>query len=244
MKNNRKLVIGDIHGGFKALVQIINRAQISKNDELLFLGDYVDGWSQSLEVIDYLITLKQTHNCIFIKGNHDDLFLDFLKTNTFRNEWLINGGKATIDSYKDTSRSTINQHIEFLESLLPYHIDNENRLFVHGGFTNQKGVMHEFFKPMFYWDRTLWETAIALNPKLSIDDKEYPERLRLYKEIFIGHTPVLRINKEIPQQAANVWNIDTGAAFEGKLSIMDINTKQFWQSDDLPILYPSERGRN
>ncbi|HAH34085.1 MAG TPA: serine/threonine protein phosphatase, partial [Flavobacteriaceae bacterium] len=39
----RTLVIGDIHGGLKALQQVWKRAQISKEDTLIFLGDYVDG---------------------------------------------------------------------------------------------------------------------------------------------------------------------------------------------------------
>jgi serine/threonine protein phosphatase 1 len=38
--------------------------------------------------------------------------------------------------------------------------------------------------------------------------------------------------------------MDTGAAFTGSLSIMDVNTKEFWQSDPLPTLYPDEKGRN
>ena len=51
----RTLVIGDIHGGLRALHQIMERAKVSPNDTLVFLGDYVDGWSQSPQVIDYLI---------------------------------------------------------------------------------------------------------------------------------------------------------------------------------------------
>lgn len=43
---------------------------------------------------------------------------------------------------------------------------------------------------------------------------------------------------------ANIWNVDTGAAFTGAVSIMDINTKDFWQSEPLPHLYPNEKGRN
>jgi serine/threonine protein phosphatase 1 len=43
---------------------------------------------------------------------------------------------------------------------------------------------------------------------------------------------------------ANVWNVDTGAAFEGPLTIMDVKTKEFWQSEPLPNLYPTEKGRN
>ena len=51
----RKLVVGDIHGGLKALVQILERANVSKNDTLIFLGDFVDGWSDSPAVLDFLI---------------------------------------------------------------------------------------------------------------------------------------------------------------------------------------------
>ena len=240
----KKIVIGDIHGGLKSLQQILNRALISKKDLLIFLGDYVDGWSQSKEVIDFLISLKHTHNCIFIKGNHDDLLLNYLKTNQIHEEWLIHGGQTTMNSYQNLSKPHIEKHVAFLESLLPYYIDEENRIFIHAGFTNQKGVEHEYFTSLFFWDRTLWETALALNPKLSKEDVKYPKRLSLYNEIFIGHTPVTIIGHETPFQAANIWNIDTGAAFTGKLTCLDIDSKHFWQSDSLPSLYPNERGRN
>ena len=44
--------------------------------------------------------------------------------------------------------------------------------------------------------------------------------------------------------AINVWNVDTGAAFTGKLSAIDIKTKTIFQSDILKDLYPNELGRN
>jgi serine/threonine protein phosphatase 1 len=40
-------VIGDIHGALKALKQIIVRLNPQQDDKLIFLGDYVDGWSES-----------------------------------------------------------------------------------------------------------------------------------------------------------------------------------------------------
>lgn len=43
-------------------------------------------------------------------------------------------------------------------------------------------------------------------------------------------------------QGCNVWNIDTGAAFTGKPTVMDVETKQFWQSDRIKSLYPGEMG--
>ena len=117
-------------------------------------------------------------------------------------------------------------------------------MFIHAGFTNVRGVDFEFFKPLFYWDRTLWEVALALDAIFSKDHISHPNRLKLYHEIYIGHTPVTKINETIPVNKACIWNVDTGAAFKGKLTIMDIETKEFWQSDALPDLYLDEKGRN
>lgn len=240
----RTLVIGDIHGGLRALHQVIERANVKPNDTLIFLGDYVDGWSQSPQVINYLVELKTTHNCIFIVGNHDKLLLDWLTKTKDNPMWYHHGGEATALAYENIDRQILNIHIEFIRSLENYFIDDQNRLFIHAGFTNMNGVEYEYFPKLFYWDRTLWETAVALDKSLAIEDLFYPKRLTLYNEIFIGHTPVSRINKTVPVQMANVWNVDTGAAFKGPLTIMDVDTKEFWQSEPLPNLYPTEKGRN
>lgn len=243
----KKFVIGDIHGGLKALLQVLKKINCDKNDTLIFLGDYVDGWSESPAVLDFLIELKKQQPCIFIRGNHDELLLDWLLGNNENIDeklWFQHGGEATVLSYQNINAETKEKHIQFLQSLQDYYLDDENRLFIHAGFTNMKGVEHEFFKPLFYWDRTLWETALAIDNQLSKDAITYPLRLKIYNEIFIGHTPVTKIDETIPVNKACVWNVDTGAAFKGKLTIMDVDTKEFWQSDSLPELYPTEKGRN
>lgn len=241
----RTLVIGDIHGGYKALLEVLKKAQVTPKDRLIFLGDYVDGWSQSPQVINHLITLSQTHNCIFLRGNHDSLCLEWLKTNSNNPLWLKHGGKSTLEAYKNIALQEKQRHTSFLEkNLKDYFIDNENRLYVHAGFTNQRGVTNEYFTEMLYWDRTLWETALSLNKNLESNHLFYPKRLLNYSEIFIGHTPVSRINQTTPINAANVWNIDTSAGFKGPLTILDVETKQFWQSSCVYTLYPDETGRN
>jgi len=240
----RTLVIGDIHGGLRALKQLFERAAISPQDQLIFLGDYVDGWSESPQVLDFLIFLKTTHQCVFIRGNHDDLLCDWLKNAKDNLLWYNHGGEATVNAYLQVGSDLRTVHVEFLQDLQDYYIDEQNRLFIHAGFTSMNGVRFEHFPRLFFWERTLWETALALDKSMPIDDLAYPKRLKLYKEIFIGHTPVTRINKTIPVQMANVWNVDTGAAFKGLLTIMDVDTKTFWQSDPLPDLYPEEKGRN
>ena len=243
----KKFVIGDIHGGLKALLQVLKKINCDENDTLIFLGDYVDGWSESPAVLDFLIELQKKQPCVFIRGNHDELLLDWLLGNNENIDeklWFQHGGEATVLSYQNINAETKEKHIQFLQSLQDYYLDDKNRLFIHAGFTNMKGVEHEFFKPLFYWDRTLWETALAIDNQLSKDAITYPLRLKIYNEIFIGHTPVTKIDETIPVNKAGVWNVDTGAAFKGKLTIMDVDTKEFWQSDSLPELYPTEKGRN
>lgn len=244
---HRKLVIGDIHGGLRALHQIFERAKVTAQDTLIFLGDYVDGWSESPQVIDFLIELDQTNDCIFIRGNHDELLWDWFTGNKAEIDetlWFKHGGEATILAYSNVSDVIKQSHIEFLQNLKDYHLDNQNRLFIHAGFTNMNGIQHEYFPKMFYWDRTLWEAALSLDETIPQDSDYYPKRFMLYDEIYIGHTPVTRIGETIPVKKACVWNMDTGAAFKGPLTIMDVDTKEFWQSEPLNQLYPNEKGRN
>lgn len=241
---SRTLVIGDIHGGYRALEQVFERAAITTKDELIFLGDYVDGWGESPQVIDYLIKLKAKYRCIFMRGNHDDLLLSWLKSGEYTEQWFTHGGQLTTQKYRALSEDKRELHILFLESLEDYYLDDHNRLFVHAGFTNLNGVKHEYFTRMFYWERTLWETALALDESLDHDHPQYPKRFAIYKEIFIGHTPVVRIGETTPINKANVWNVDTGAAFKGPLTVMDADSKEYWQSDPVYKLYPEESGRN
>ena len=82
----RTLVIGDIHGGLKALQQVLDKAAVTSSDTLIFLGDYVDGWSESAAVVEFVMQLSLQQQCIFIKGNHDVWCEDWLRT-----WWRANG---------------------------------------------------------------------------------------------------------------------------------------------------------
>ncbi|WP_299361597.1 metallophosphoesterase family protein [Winogradskyella sp.] len=240
----RTLAIGDIHGGLKALSQLLERAQVTEDDKLIFLGDYVDGWSESAQVIERLIALSKTNTCVFIKGNHDVWCEHWLADGRINNVWYMHGGKETLESYNNLSVEQKKLHLNFFEAMPLYYIDDNKRLFLHAGFTSMHGVEKEIHKETFYYDRTLWEMALIMDKRIKRNSELYPNRLKHYSEIYIGHTPTLRYHKYLPMQAINVWNVDTGAAFTGKLSAIDIDTKEVFQSDTLTLLYPHESGRN
>jgi serine/threonine protein phosphatase 1 len=236
--------IGDIHGGLKALLQVLNKLEIKEDDTLIFMGDYVDGWSESAQVIDFLINLSDKFNCIIIKGNHDFWCQNWLKSDVVHPCWYMHGGKETMESYEGFPDEKRHQHLLFLENLPLYHLDAQNRLFLHAGFTSVHGVEHEKFQELFYLDRSLWEMLLVMDKNIQKGSMFYPKRLLHYKEIYIGHTPTTNYNEPSPMNIANVWNIDTGAAFKGKVTGINIDTKVFVQSDNLPSLYPGEKGRN
>jgi serine/threonine protein phosphatase 1 len=251
-------VAGDIHGCHKALLQCLERSNFNKEeDTLIQLGDVADGWNEVYECVEELLTIK---NLIAIKGNHDDWFLDFILYGVQPVSWQ-QGGVGTLSSYcRNLNKEYLNlytggyttnlldsdiplTHQKFFKQQHYYYIDNNDNCFVHGGFNRHYFMSQnqEYFPDQFWWDRDLWMSA------LSFKDLEGKYKFKMkdnFKEVFIGHTTTGNWKKDTPMKAANIWNLDTGAGFEGKLTIMDINTHEFWQSDNVRELYPDQKGRN
>ncbi|SFE63828.1 serine/threonine protein phosphatase 1 [Chitinophaga sp. CF118] len=240
----RTFVIGDIHGALRALKQLLLKIDLREDDKIIFLGDYVDGWSESAQVIEYLIESDTIYNCIFIKGNHDISCESWLNETILDPNWKLKSGKLTIQSYESFSSERKAAHLDFFSRMKYYHVDEYNRLFVHGGFTASNGPQSEQSKNNLTTDRTLWEIAIMMDSRIKKHSVLYPKKLLLFNEICIGHTPTLTYNSDLPMCACNVWNIDTGAGFTGRLSALNIDTKEILQSDKVLFLYPHENGRN
>ncbi len=240
----KTFVIGDIHGAYKALVQCLERSKFDyQNDRLIALGDVCDGYPEVKQCIDELLKIK---HCDFIIGNHDLWALDWATKGIKEDLWLNQGGRNTIASYD--GQAMPKTHIDFLKNAHAW-IDEKNCLFVHGGIDpNKKVEAHNL--DYLVWDRNLVESAwnkAHQNPKYKFSK---------YEEIFVGHTTTqwFARNKETslltpaerarlgtePLFLCNVILLDTGAGWSGKLTIMDIDTKEYWQSDLTPELYGIE----
>lgn len=235
----RRLVIGDIHGGYKSLIQVLDRAGFDpKEDMLIGIGDYVDGWPETSKVLDFLINLP---NFKGVLGNHDFWAVDWMLGRYSERMWINQGGQATIDSYKgNILLQDVRKHGEWLSSL-PYYLEIDNKLFIHGGCKNLSNVKSEFGWDMM-WDRDLWG-KIALK-------YAYPNKYKdvfstdPYDEVYLGHTTTSRARQDLlPISIDNFHLIDQGGGWEGKLTLMDIDTHEFWQSDLVKDLYPDEKGR-
>jgi len=243
----RTFAIGDIHGADKALEQLIQRIDPGPEDRLIFLGDYVDGLPDTPAVIDRLIRLKHKHDCVFIRGNHDQWAIDWFRSCRDARDYrwrpqdihYMQGGRSTYDAYMnigDPDRvATMNEHDQFLQATKPHFIDEQNRVFVHGGFN--KSLDDPWMIQM--WDRDLMEDAHDVQASA-----EMPERFLQYKEIYVGHTATNYFTgKEEVANWLNLWALDTNCGWGGPLSAINVDTKEVIQSDRAQTFYPDYTGR-
>ncbi|MDE1920711.1 MAG: serine/threonine protein phosphatase [Candidatus Omnitrophica bacterium] len=211
--------IGDIHGAYHALLQCLERSRFDrKNDRLICLGDVCDRGVQVRECMDVLLGIP---HCIYILGNHDVWALEWAREGKKPREWWDQGGARTYASYGGAGMPE--DHVRFLSKGLFYYVDR-NRLFVHGGFDPQS-PLEETSREIFIWDRSLLEKARLTHS--GSPGYKFGE----FDEIFVGHTPTLNFGRTTPSQFCNIWALDTGAGWGGRLSIMDADTKEYWQSD-------------
>ena len=221
----RTIVIGDIHGAYKALLQCFERSGFDRiKDRLIVIGDVCDGYPEVRQCIDELLKVK---HCDLVIGNHDMWALDWAVRGDKPKIWMSQGGDRTIASYGGGCMPKA--HIDFLKNGQLW-IKVNNQIFVHGGFNPDISLSNHNAQTLV-WDRTLFDAAWK---KQSIGNEC---KLGSYKDIFVGHTTTELYNTLKPIHACNVWNIDTGAGWSGKLTIMEVITKEYWQSDLTQDLY-------
>lgn len=121
------------------------------------------------------------------------------------------------------------QHLNFFRRQKLFCIDEAGHCFVHGGFDPNADLAGQ--RPeVFYWDRDLWTEATRF------EGSRLPMK-EPFESVFIGHTSTTNWKTDQPLYAAGIWNLDTGAGNIGRLTIMDVDTKEFWQSDPVEELY-------
>lgn len=219
----RQFVIGDIHGYYRKMMGLFKTVSFDyDHDILVSLGDLVDRGPQPLEVIE---ELRKIRHFIHVSGNHDEWCYQYLKYERKTDEWTNQGGRITVEAY-DQRQDLKEIHIDFFENARLYYVDPESRLFLHAGYNSKLPFeLQKQDKRTLLWDRTLVGDAY-LKHCLGV---KFPE----FNEIFIGHTPTQFLGETTPINMSNLWMMDTGVTVGGQLSIMDVATKQYWQSESL-----------
>lgn len=233
-KKSKTFVMGDLHGGHKALLQVLDRAKFDyEKDTLISLGDIADGMSDVVECFEELMKIK---NMTMVRGNHDNWLLDYLRFEETPEIWITQGGRNSFESYQKHPELK-EKHKKFLMSTPYYYIDEKNNLFVHGGLTRGSSGWLDPSKTLpseLMWSREMWYSSKGYSK--AGDDLSVPE----FKHVYVGHTTVWKQSK-VPFVSGNVVFMDTGGGFEGKLSLMNVDDiKEIYQSDLVSTLYPKQ----
>ena len=212
----RVFAIGDLHGCVDELNVLLDHLDPGAADELVFLGDYIDRGPTPKGVIDRLLRLRREGvRTVFLKGNHEDMFLDFLGFGgTYGEAFLYNGGAATLRSYgiegesgPDVAQQLPPEHLDFLRQLQIHH-RNGDFLFVHAGLRPDRPLERQT-KEDLLWIRE--------------DFTEQPHDLGC--TVLSGHTPYRDVRLDLPYKIG----LDTGLVYRNKLSCFDVVNKSLHQ---------------
>lgn len=233
----RILAVSDIHGNLEFLKGALNAAQFSTEDILFVVGDILEKGKQSLETLRYLMELSKTHTVYPLRGNCDQITLDFMAqpqqgwddemvwrvmhTGWWKDTgffWQLAGragvplnGPGDLPALRETIARHYAAELNFLRTM-PTVIETQRHIFVHGGVPRE--------------DRL---EELENFPLLKNDDF-LGQGLRFKKWVIVGHWPVTLYRTDIAQadpiveRDRHIISIDGGCVLkaDGQLNVLII----------------------
>ncbi len=182
-------IIGDVHGCFNTYMKLLDHWE-PKTETLIQLGDLIDRGSHSPLTLRLAFEIKNTFkkSVVFLKGNHEQMMIEYFRNDQMGLNWLRNGGKGTLDQFEGKSEE-LEQYLNWVKTL-PLYWENSRVYVSHAGISGI-GEAFDHNNP----DGVLWNRKPLENiGKLQV----------------IGHTPIANGKPDFTS-SSNSWNIDTGA---------------------------------
>ena len=222
MTYRRILAIGDIHGHFERFHSAYAKMHFEPADDLLvFLGDYIDRGPSVRRTLEFVMKLAVEKNVVLLRGNHEQMMLDYFFGGATGESWLMNGGKETMAellAWEKESPGAVARVLAFLRGLPLSHSieqDGQRYFFAHAG----------------------------VRPGIALEKQRAEDLLWIREEFYrhyagdaivvAGHTPTLFLDAKAKPLFINkrIILVDTGSYFpDGHISIVDVLSRRFWQN--------------
>lgn len=216
MEEQEFIAIGDVHGCLHSLEALLNKVGAYTDRRVVFIGDYIDRGPDSKGVVDLLLEYRKDHDCVFLRGNHEQMLLDAIYRGEL-NLWLANGGRTTLNSYGTNGQALDlpEDHLKFYSSTNIYY-NTPGYFFVHAGLAPHKTIADAIEDKKEHGD-FLWERS-----HLNAFETAWE------KKVVFGHTP-----RPHPLRKDKMLGIDTGCVYEslgyGKLTAVLLPEEKFVQ---------------
>ena len=222
-------VMSDIHGNYEKYMQALQAINLKDNDTLYILGDVVDRQKGSIKI---LLDMMCRFNIIPLLGNHEFMAATVLSKlseeisessiENFNQDfikgminWFANGGKSTLDEFKELSpedRQAVLEYLEEFELYAEITVNSQDYVLVHAGLDNFKSTKK-------LCDYKLHELIWA---KTDYDKVYFKDKI-----LVTGHMPVSEILSHENADKIYIKNnhiaIDLGCGFGGKLAVMRLD---------------------
>jgi serine/threonine protein phosphatase 1 len=209
-QTTRRIVIGDVHGHYEGLMNLLDAVAPGEQDQVYLLGDLIDRGPQSCQVIEFV--KNSSYQCLL--GNHEHLLLEAFPNGQVYapalQAWLQSGGRATVSSYVNVE--LLVEHVQWIRTL-PTYLDLGDVWLVHAGVNPELPIEKQGYAE-FCWIRD--EFHRSAQPYFSD------------KMIITGHTITFTFQGVVPGTIARGqgWlGIDTGAYHpkSGWLTALDVD---------------------
>lgn len=217
----RVFAVGDIHGCIDEAQRLIeylkDRQGAGPDDLFVFIGDYIDRGQGSKEVVDLMLSLKaEWPKTVFLRGNHEDMLLNFLGFGGAGGEmYLANGGHAFFKSYGIDPLAPLSEivsqlppgHLQFFKTL-DMGVCVGDFLLVHAGVSPHKSLEKQDPQDLLWIRREFIDAEHSLG-----------------KTVVFGHTSFSEVFLHLPYKIG----IDTGVIYGNQLSVLELVNGDLFQ---------------
>ncbi len=231
----RILAIGDIHGCFDKLISLWEKISVTADDLVIFLGDYVEGGDQNLNVLRWIMEQNKNKNIIFLLGNVDYMFLDafdYGNPNIVNERWSDAARELYNASHKEPALvRKIHDFINNLSYCYKLKINGRYYIFCHAGINPNKSIDRQTKEDFVKGNNNFYKDydgdavfVVGHKSPIKVRNQCLPQfsELNTLKPVRISQKNILLLDTE----AKGVFSQNK----EGYLSCVDILTGEFWQS--------------
>lgn len=214
--------MSDIHGCYTAFEAALSLVDLSGDNKLILLGDYIHGGEDNYGVLDKIIALQRKYGSdkvIALRGNHEDMAID--------GSWQISASRSAYSgesNYAEDDRDDV--YINWMKNLPLYYTEG-NTIFCHAGIDEEAEDFWEFGTDEYTFT---WKFP-AQTGKFECGDQDI--------KIVAGHVGTAEISgnprfHEVYFDGESHYYIDGTVLSSGEIPVLAVNTEnnKYYQVTD------------